>query len=222
MIVHQVFGLLGDEMPQLFVDCKERIKKWCKKNNYEYKFWNKSDCDNLIKTKYPKYQNLYDNVKYPIMKVDIIRWIILHNDGGIYMDLDVDPLINDLIDSDLVLGKKVLNGTKGFFYEPEIIQMKKNNPISLEVLDYIITQIEIKNKIDIYEDWKCRYVLQTTGPKSISRFFKKKKIDTYLLTYGSTYIKKNEKLDKLHSNYDFISHPSCSWIPSMKNLTEIH
>ena len=52
--------------------------------------WDNKSCDRLIK-KYPEFLDLYNSVKYPIMKVDIIRFIILHYYGGLYLDLDVVP-----------------------------------------------------------------------------------------------------------------------------------
>ena len=43
--VHQIFGLMGDKiLPPLFKKSKEAFIKFCKRNGYKYKFWNKKMC----------------------------------------------------------------------------------------------------------------------------------------------------------------------------------
>ena len=82
-------------------------------------------CDELVKFHYPQYEELYYNVKYPIMKVDIVRFLILHRYGGIYIDMDCIPVIKKLKESDFVVAYK--KGLKREHYEMEILQSKKNN-----------------------------------------------------------------------------------------------
>ena len=38
---------------------------------------------------------MYYSVRYTIMKVDIIRFIILHKYGGLYVDLDIIPKLKN-------------------------------------------------------------------------------------------------------------------------------
>ena len=98
MIVHQIFGLLGDtELPELFKINQQKTINWCRDNQYSYRFWDNVSCNRLIK-KYPEFIELYNSVKYPIMKVDIIRFIILHYYGGLYLDMDCIPNISELKD----------------------------------------------------------------------------------------------------------------------------
>ena len=75
--VHQIFGLLGDtELPPLFRDNQIITKKWCEDNNYSYRLWDTKSCNQLVKTYYPEFYELYNSVRYPIMKVDIARFLI--------------------------------------------------------------------------------------------------------------------------------------------------
>ena len=206
MIIHQVFGLLGDnEMPELFKKCQKKVIDFCRRNNYSYRLWDEKSCNRLI-NKYPKYKDLYYSVKFSIMKVDIIRFVILHYYGGLYLDLDVYPKLEKLKDYDFAVSK--INTR----YEIEVIQSHPCNHLLLEYLDYIILQIEEKNKIKIYEDWKVRFVLQTTGPLSFCRFMKNKKIDSYkmnTLKWGSDNL-------NLEGDEDFISHQSVSYMVGKK------
>jgi len=206
MIVHQIFGLLGDtEMNDLFKKNSLKYQEFCKKNNYEYHLWNKQECEELLKD-YEDYRDFYYSVKYDIMKVDIIRFLILHKYGGLYADLDTEPLINTLKSSTLIFAFK--KGLKRKHYELEIIQSIKGHPYLLQYLDHVKKQIEEKNKIKIYDSWKCRYVYQTSGPHSLNRFLKNiDDVDNYIINEPLT---KNNSLN-LTGEEDFISFPSCSY-----------
>lgn len=207
MIIHQIFGLLDDEMPELFVNCRKKVLDWCFKNNYDYILWDKNKCENLI-DKYPEYKAFYQNVKYKIMQVDIIRFLILFEYGGVYLDLDITPNIDKLKPYQFAIAYK--KGIKREHFEIEVIQSYKNNKILLQFLDYAKQQVIDKDKVDIYKTWKCRYVYQTTGPYSFSRFVKINKllIDKYIINEPTT---KDNNLN-LNGNEDFISHPSCSYL----------
>tara|TARA_R100000388_G_C7238278_1_gene159401 strand:+ start:881 stop:1501 length:621 start_codon:yes stop_codon:yes gene_type:complete len=203
MKVHQIFGLLDDDMPELFVNCSKKVKDWCFKNNYDYVLWDKNMCNNLIK-KYPDYQELYESVKYKIMKVDIIRFLILNEYGGLYLDMDIVPNVEGVNEDDFKIAFKIAPRRK--HYEMEVIQSYKNNKLLLSYLDYVKTQIKIKDNIDIYKIWKARYIYQTTGPYSLNRFLKKKTINKFIINEPS------KKDLNLNGNEDFISYPSCSYL----------
>ena len=207
MIVHQIFGLLGDtEMPDLFKNCQKKVIEWQKKNNYEYMFWTAEMCDKLIE-EYPQYKQLYENVRYKIMKVDIIRFIILHKHGGIYIDLDVYPICDRVKSSTFIVAFSPKKTAKP--YEMEVLQSVKGHPYNFQFLDYVKTQIPIKDKVEIYQTWKCRYVYQTTGPNAMCRFLHTRDdFDTYILNSPSYH---SDKSANLCGQEDFISHISCSY-----------
>ena len=209
--IHQIFGLMGDtKMNDLFSQSHRDYKDFCDLNGYQYILWNKEMCDNLIE-EYLEYKELYNSVRYSIMKVDIIRFLILHKHGGLYADLDTKPLIKTLKASTFIVANPQTNKNKG--YEMEVIQSIKGHPYLLEFLNYIKTQIIEKDKINIYDTWKCRYVYQTTGPHSLSRFLKNKEnIDTYIINNPSY---EGDKSLNLIGNEDFISYISCSYKDKM-------
>mgnify|MGYP003635298435 FL=1 len=215
MIIHQIYGLFDDgkDMPVLFKTNKNLVIEWCKVNSYTYFFWDKKCCDRLI-NKYPEFKEMYYSVKYPVQKVDIIRFLILHYYGGLYMDLDVFPK-KDLVleDYDFAVCNTQTNRNKK--YEMEVLQSCVGNPILTEFLRYVKTQILEKDEIDIYDQWKCRYIYQTTGPMSLCRFLKNKKYNE--LNYKvNTYNLNNPDYDgdmdlNLTGEEDFISQISCSY-----------
>ena len=129
---------------------------------------------------------MYYSVKYDIMKVDIIRFLILHKYGGLYADLDIFPKLKKLKDKDLIISYK--KGQKREHFEMEVVQSKKNNKFLLDFLDHVKKQIKEKNKVKIYDTWKARYVYQTTGPYSLHRFLKENNIepDKYIINEPKT------------------------------------
>jgi hypothetical protein len=62
------------------------------KNNFldfEFKLWNDEDNRNLVKSDYSDFLSMYDSFPHHIMKVDFIRFCILHKFGGFYADMDI-------------------------------------------------------------------------------------------------------------------------------------
>tara|TARA_R110002050_G_scaffold11608_3_gene39015 strand:- start:3633 stop:4259 length:627 start_codon:yes stop_codon:yes gene_type:complete len=204
MIIHQIFYDFEGKnkpMPDLYKTLQEKVKKFSKKNNYTYKLWNLSMINSLI-NKYPKLKPLFNNVRYEIMKVDMLKFLILYDKGGLYLDLDIEPKLKKLKDFDLAFAfsKK---------YNVDVIQSKKGNPLLLSYLDYVKEQISVKSKMDIYKMWKMRYVLHTTGPSSLNRWIKKEKIKVgaYRVNNATT----NPTKLNLIGNEEFLDYPSGYW-----------
>jgi len=220
MIIHQIFGFLGDDMPELFIINSDKIKEWCFKNNYKYILWNKSMCDIFLEENYESYKELYYNVKYPIMKVDIIRFLILHKYGGLYIDMDCIPNIDKVNENEFRIAYK--HGLKRKHYEMEILQSYPDNRYLLEFIDYIKKQIIEKDNIEIYNTWKARYVYQTTGPYSLSRFIKINKLSSLIKKYIINEPKLKDKSLNLTGDEDFISYPSCSYLDASSSYSKIN
>tara|TARA_R110002126_G_scaffold67703_6_gene171333 strand:- start:2290 stop:2919 length:630 start_codon:yes stop_codon:yes gene_type:complete len=209
MIIHQIFydfSGKNEPMPQLYKTLQEKVKKFSKRNNYTYKFWNKSMIDKLI-NKYARYKPLLNNVRYEIMRVDMVKFLILYDSGGLYLDMDIQPKLNKLKDYDLAFA------STGKKFNVDVIQSKKGNPLLLSYLDYVKEQINEKSKIDIYWERKFRFVLHTTGPNALTRWIKKEKINpnTYRVNDATT----NPPQLNLIGNEDFQDYPSGYWA---KNL----
>ncbi len=74
---------------------------------WEFRLWTDADNREFIRRQYAWFLPIYDNYPENIMRVDAVRYFILHYYGGVYADLDVeclralDPL---LADRQLLLG----------------------------------------------------------------------------------------------------------------------
>jgi mannosyltransferase OCH1-like enzyme len=218
MIVHQVYGLFCDNKPmnELFVASSKAWKEYCDKNNYIYKLWNEKECNELVET-YTKIKEYYYDVKYPVMKCDIIRFLIIYQFGGLYVDLDVIPnkfMIK--IDESKLTFCKYMNKKEPL--DIEMVYSPKYNNDLYNYLLYIPTQIREKNEIKIYDDWKIRYIFQTTGPASFRRYLKINniKINIIKVCHLDEHDKYPYKLDKnKYGDYDYdcLSYFSVSYSP---------
>lgn len=220
MKIHRIWidiGLKGDK-PDYYFICEERIKDYCIKHKHEYRCWGDDEINKLLQ-KYPKYLNLCKHFKYGIMKADLVRWLVLYEEGGLYVDCDI-IIKTDMIDTTNEIGT-IYHKEKDMINNAILYSTKGNQQI-LDFLDTIGLSIIEKDKIDIYKKWKARYVFQTTGYKNMTRFFKDKSINHYTANKAD-FVKHNSvfNLDNLiereykNHNTDFIVLPSFGWAIKM-------
>lgn len=103
----------GNPLPEEAKKCIESWKKFCP--DYEIIEWNESNYD-LNKNEYVKYT--YENKKYAFL-TDYVRLDIIYNEGGIYLDTDVELVksLDDLLDAECYIGMEqvgTINTGQGF------------------------------------------------------------------------------------------------------------
>ena len=114
----------------------------CKKINFDFeiKIWNGKQCYLLVQKYFPEKLELYNNLKYPIQRCDMIRLIILYVYGGIYSDTDrysvksYNVLLNKYNSYNIILGKYKFNSLLG----NDIIISSKNNKYIYNCINNII------------------------------------------------------------------------------------
>ena len=133
-IIHYCwFG--GKEMPKLAKKCLESWKKYCP--DYEIKCWNESNFD-INSNRYVK--EAYENKKYAFV-TDYVRLYALYNEGGIYVDTDLE-IIRPI---DEFLNDKAFSGFENEDFVPTgIMASEKNLPIIKELMSYYIARSFIK------------------------------------------------------------------------------
>ncbi|GAW20455.1 hypothetical protein ANO14919_099610 [Xylariales sp. No.14919] len=91
-ILHQVFHNWTDpENPVIALpEDWERARQSCIALNpdWEYKLWTAKNSRDFIEEEFSWFLKTYDNYKFPIQRVDVIRYFALRHFGGIYIDLD--------------------------------------------------------------------------------------------------------------------------------------
>lgn len=87
-IVHQTAPRDTSKWHKVWFECQKTWKKYFPEPEYEYKMWYDEDLENLIRTDYPWFLNIYLEYDKPIKRFDIARYFIMHKYGGIYADMD--------------------------------------------------------------------------------------------------------------------------------------
>ena len=201
--VHQIYGLFGDGKPMnaLFEDSQRCWQKVAEGMSARYILWTASEVEALVFQKYPQYWKMYIKVRYPVMRCDIARMLIIHSYGGLYADLDTKPnrtwyqqfpLALPRIKRDPRKNKHKRNpvtrswmpkrsaqiaGGKdtSSYVDMEVIVGTKGNEFFSRWLDYVQAEIMTKpywQKKSFWAKAKMRYIYHTTGPHCLNRFLK--------------------------------------------------
>ena len=85
-IIHHTAPSDSSKWHPLWNQCRN---SWIKNfEGFEHRLWTDEDIDELIHTHYPQYREMYDSFPVHIMKIDFVRFAIMHHCGGIYADMD--------------------------------------------------------------------------------------------------------------------------------------
>lgn len=85
-IIHQTWTTV--DVPFIYWD---NIKTVIKHNpTWKYYFWTAESAQKLIADRYPRFLKTWKKLTKPIYKADALRYIVLYEYGGFYMDLDIE------------------------------------------------------------------------------------------------------------------------------------
>lgn len=205
----------GKPLPKEAIKCIESWKKYCP--DYEIIEWNEANYD-LNKNDYVKYT--FENKKYAFL-TDYIRLDVIYNEGGIYLDTDVELLkpLDELLSLECFFGMeqpgKVATGLGfGAIEKNKIIKENKEyyeNSAFLDEDGNFIKKICVKITSDILK----RYGLKEEN--------KKQKIDscTILPTEYLCPLKMGTNKLTITENTYSIHHYSASWKSNNKIIRKI-
>jgi len=197
--IHQIYhqfkvGITIEQIP-VYHRKVQATKQFCDEYKIPYTMWDETMCNQLI-TKYPEYKELYDTFRFKIQKVDFIKYLILYDQGGIYVDCDVAPVddLSQLFAMDQFFVR--WNDCKKQLPYNAVLGTKSNNKLYRDIMDHVFYSVEEKNRNDIYKKWVGRYVFQTTGHYALQRVLKKypnvKRLDImYINSKGKKVIGEN-------------------------------
>jgi len=226
-IVHQIFFNLRDEKIEdipLFQKSIESIKKH--NPNVKHILWDEEMCLNLMIKDFPEYLYFYVNMRYDIQRIDYIRNVILHSFGGIYVDLDMICLknIDDLFKKRFFIHSlRHLKPNHSEFVLNDLMGSEKGFKFWKILLDRTVDNYKEKESIEVYNTWKARFVLQTTGPKFLSRILKdvlpsyKPEHLVYIDTENA--MQKEWRFEtkiKSKDGYYFEDYKAGTWLPNLK------
>lgn len=136
-------------------------------NDYEIKVWRDDDvnCENII----PDYlKTYYEDINFPpAFKSDILRYLIINKFGGLYFDIDFEPLkkIPEIFLKFNFLGGIQNNGEINIAF----FGSEPNNLLLQEVLKSIPNNIEYAKLNGFYSPTE---IYRITGPEFFSKIAK--------------------------------------------------
>eukprot|EP01084_Bolivina_argentea_P114782 204285_1 len=105
------FMWIGSDTSNIPSHFRSTISKWkLQYPNWEFILWNNITSRNLVVDSYPHFLELYDSFPKDkwISRADMIRYLVIHKFGGLYIDLDIQPRIGKDIETEL-LNKHMLH-----------------------------------------------------------------------------------------------------------------
>jgi mannosyltransferase OCH1-like enzyme len=153
-IIHQIW--LGSDFPERYKEFQNKLIKL--HPDWEYKLWTDKDVDEFCL----KNNELYYNIKNKGAKSDIFRYEILEKMGGVYLDIDFDPVkpFDDLCYLDFFAGC-------GHVPDAEVFNsIMASSPNHKYIKKLVIELQKMKTFSDHIEG-----VMQNTGPYFITRNF---------------------------------------------------
>lgn len=87
-IIHQTWK--DHQVPEQWVGYQQKVREL--HPDWEYRLWTDKDNDEFIKSNYPALWPIYQTYPKPVMKADVIRYAIMDQIGGLYLDLDYEML----------------------------------------------------------------------------------------------------------------------------------
>lgn len=80
-----------DGTPSLPASSRSHAPELCRKFNpdFDIRVWNETEAHSFIEAKYPWFIATYEAYRYPIQRVDALKYFALYHFGGVYMDLDI-------------------------------------------------------------------------------------------------------------------------------------
>ncbi len=176
----------SNNIPKIIFFCNKTLDKmkeysdnWKKLNpEYEIRLYDNNMCRKFLLEEYGElYANIFDYLKDGPIKADFWRICILYKYGGVYSDIDNEPLVslNDFVepDIDFLTCSSYLNSffnIKKFNFNPNFIISTKNNIILKKCIDWYINKYNNKDK---YNYWKWSVMRAFTDVLHLEDYNKK-------------------------------------------------
>ena len=166
-------------MPQKVSEWIERCER-VNRAKCNYTLWdNPVEIKSFVKENYPQYATIYDALPYDVQRFDLLRLMILHRFGGIYIDTDVECFrpVTDLLNDDDTCVFALEPQQHAFDYErmPYIvgsyfIAAEAENPFILKLIERIADTVFIKRSVHVPTQ-----IMKSTGPARITEIYGEEK-----------------------------------------------
>lgn len=156
---------------------KENILKL--NGDYEYKLITDDNCD-LILSEFPRHKSIFFKLTIPQHKSDMIRYMLMYKYGGIYIDIDLQPLISfdSIIECSQNAKTIMCIGNSEYQICNGILISQPNNELFMECLNSMLEydlenyafnvtklyeHLILKTTVILYENSNCYYFMKEIG-----------------------------------------------------------
>jgi mannosyltransferase OCH1-like enzyme len=134
--------------------------------DWTYILWTDDEIDDFMKQFFPSFYPLFRAYDRHIKRVDVFRYFVLYEIGGLYADMDYVCYRN--FENELPLGKVSLNQSKIDVYQNALMASAPRHPFWLYVF------------VELWTDPSNEYVIVATGPDVLQRAAKRAKGKDYV------------------------------------------
>lgn len=85
-IVHQLWKV--DSVPSRWREAVQSVRRYHK--GWEYRLWTDALMDQHVRAEHPELYRVFSGLERHIMRVDVFRYVLMHDFGGLYCDLDYE------------------------------------------------------------------------------------------------------------------------------------
>ena len=153
------------------------IPNWLDLNpDYKVYLYDNNDCIEFLREHYgEEYVNIFNFIKDGPIKSDFWRCCILYKFGGVYSDIDVNPImpIDKLLEDDLEL-LTVRSDTRPDGITPELVICKKNNKLLKLCINTYLKYMREKKKYS-YWSWSIVHIMRKNIRKILTEKITKDK-----------------------------------------------
>ena len=205
-IIHQIWFQGCDKTPDKFTKNIESVKKHS--DGWTYKCWSEDDLYKQCQKFSSKCAQAFKDYEYMHQKIDLAKYAILYNIGGIYIDIDCEILkpldtIPGLEDKDLIVCYTPGNSVENMCVTASLHDKIINNGVILSSKQnkYMKSLIEgtvketCKNQSNPMYKNKQFCILRTTGPLNFTKQIMKFKNDKNVLILNYDFFEPCYSLD---------------------------
>ena len=171
-IIHNVFLDIGFKPFSERIDYQKNIEH-NKAMNPDFKFmlWDDIKVNEFIKKQPEDIKKIWGEFPSTFYKIDFVRYLILKEYGGIYMDLDTITKIPLFFEDNETITGFWINKKGKIIINMNVIKL--NNDLYDLLINYAVEQFYYRKK-SMPSDWVKRRFLHSVGAKMFIRFIKQR------------------------------------------------
>jgi mannosyltransferase OCH1-like enzyme len=170
-IIHQTWKT--EEIPNELIFC---VDSWKHKNpNWRHILWTHEMMDDFVKERFPEVYEFYSGYKFEIFRADLFRLLVLHDMGGVYVDLDMECIKN----LDNLFDEHIKDSSLCFSKRPRMFAKMYNVPVYIQNFfiassprNKVLKQI-IDDVVGRGVDHDVKKVVHITGPLGVTESLNK-------------------------------------------------